>query len=346
MIKAGIAGATGYAGLELVRILSAHPCVSLTCLSSRSGQGQEMHDVYSSLSGYDLPAVSPVDAKKLAASCDVVFTALPHAASAELVAELAALGIAVIDLSADFRYDDEKVYAEWYGVEHPHPELLKQAVYGLPELHREKIAQSKIIGNPGCYTTCSILALAPLVKHGLIDLTSIVIDAKSGATGAGRSLSADRLFTELSGSCRAYSVPKHRHTSEIEQELSKLANRTVVLSFTPHILPVNRGILATCYATLKERQSAKELLDVYGAFFGGEPFVTLLPEGYLPELKHAVGTNRVVISLVVDERTNRIIVIAVLDNLIKGAAGQAVQNMNIVFGLPETEGLTFLPWTI
>ncbi|MGI6151347.1 MAG: N-acetyl-gamma-glutamyl-phosphate reductase [Christensenellales bacterium] len=346
MIKAGIAGATGYVGLELTRILSSHPKVSSLNLSSRSGAGQDMCSAYSSLAGYDLPELFPTDAAKLARECDVVFTALPHAASAELVAELYSQGATVIDMSADFRYDDEHVYSHWYGIAHPCPELMKQAVYGLPELYRETIARSKIIGNPGCYTTCSILALAPLVKHGLIEPSSIVIDAKSGATGAGRSPSVDKLLTELFGNCKAYSVAKHRHTSEIEQELSKLGGSAVTLSFTPHLLPINRGILATSYATLAGKRSAKELLDVYCAFYADEPFVTVLPEGSLPELKHVVGTNRVCIGLAVDERTNRVIVVSALDNLIKGAAGQAVQNMNIVFGFPETEGLFALPWTI
>ncbi len=346
MIKAGIAGATGYVGLELTRILSAHPGVSLVNLSSRSGAGQKMSSVYSSLAGYDLPKVFPTDANELADACDVVFTALPHAASAGLAAELYSKGAVVIDMSADFRYDDEEVYSRWYGVAHPCPGLMKQAVYGLPELYREKIARSGIIANPGCYTTCAILALAPLVKNRLIDPSSIIIDAKSGATGAGRSLAADRLLTELSGNCKAYAVAKHRHTSEIEQELSKLGGCEIILNFTPHLLPINRGIIATSYANLLGNRRAKELLDAFCEFYAGEPFVTVLPEDSLPELKHVVGTNRACIGLVADERTNRVIVVSALDNLIKGAAGQAVQNMNLVFGLPETEGLNTLPWTI
>ncbi len=346
MIKAGIAGATGYVGLELTRILSAHPGVTLVNLSSRSGNGQAMSNVYPSLEGYDLPNICTTDAAEIAKECDVVFTALPHAASANLAAELYANGTVVIDMSADFRYEDEEVYSKWYGVTHPCPELMKQAVYGLPELYREKIAQSRIIGNPGCYTTCSILALAPLVKNRLIDTSTIIIDAKSGATGAGRSLAPEKLLTELSGNCKAYSVATHRHTSEIEQELSKLAGSEIALNFTPHLLPINRGIIATSYATLSQQCSSKELLAVYSEMYSSEPFVTVLPEGSLPELRHVVGTNRVCIDIVADERTNRVIVVSTLDNLIKGAAGQAVQNMNIVFGLPETEGLNALPWTI
>jgi len=346
MIKAGIAGATGYVGLELTRLLSAHPGVSLIRLSSRSGNDQPIGDVYSSLTGCGLPSVSPIDAEELSKNCDVVFTALPHAASAELVGELHSRGAAVIDMSADFRYDDEAVYSEWYGVTHPCPELMKEAVYGLPELYREKIARSRIIGNPGCYTTCSILALAPLVKERLIDPSTLIIDAKSGVSGAGRSLSADKLLAELSGNCKAYSVAKHRHTSEIEQELSKLYGSKIVLSFTPHLLPVSRGIIATSYASLFNGSSAKELLDCLSDFYANEPFVTVFKEDALPELKHAVGTNRFCVGLIVDQRTNRAVVVSVLDNLIKGAAGQAIQNMNIVFGLDETEGLNYLPWTI
>ena len=347
MIKAGIVGATGYVGLELTRLLTDHPAAELCSLSSRSGEGQAMSDVYSSLYGYSLPNVMKTDIMALSKQCDVIFTALPHAASAALVKEIADTGTKVIDMSADFRYEDVDVYSQWYKVEHPCPELLKTAVYGLPELHREKIKNAQIIGNPGCYTTCSILALAPMVKEGFIDNSTILIDAKSGATGAGRSLSADKLLTELSGNMKAYSVAKHRHTSEIEQELSHFAAAPITLLFTPHLLPINRGIIATCYANLADpNTTVAEILEKYQEFYKNEPFVTVMPEGTLPELKHVVGTNRVCVGVAKDPRTNRAIVVSTIDNLVKGAAGQAVQNMNLVFGLDETTGLNMLPWTI
>ncbi len=321
MIKAGIAGATGYVGLELTRILSAHPGVSLVNLSSRSGAGQKMSSVYSSLAGYDLPKVFPTDANELADACDVVFTALPHAASAGLAAELYSKGAVVIDMSADFRYDDEEVYSRWYGVAHPCPGLMKQAVYGLPELYREKIARSGIIANPGCYTTCAILALAPLVKNRLIDPSSIIIDAKSGATGAGRSLAArqaaDRAFRQLQGLCRRQAQAYLRNRAGAFQA-RRLRDHP---NFTPHLLPINRG--SSRRASQPFGKSPREgLLDAFCEFYAGEPFVTVLPEDSLPELKHVVGTNRACIGLVADERTNRVIVVSALDNLIKGAAGQ------------------------
>ena len=275
-----------------------------------------------------------------------MFTALPHGVSGEVIPALYGKGVKVIDLSGDFRYDDPEVYKAWYGFEHSSPELLMESVYGMPELHREKIKCSRLIGNPGCYTTCSILALAPLVKHRLIDTGSIVIDAKSGASGAGRGLTEQTHFCELDESMKAYGIGTHRHTSEIEQELGNINGAPIQLSFTPHLLPIKRGILATSYAKLTSAASIDELLVLYRDFFSGEPFVTVCEKGKLPELKHVVGSNRVAIGICVDARVGRVIVVSCIDNLIKGAAGQAIQNMNILFNLEETMGLELIPWQI
>ena len=348
MIRASILGATGYVGLELTRLLYNHPNAVLSRLVSHSQAGQEMSASYPSLVGYDLPALSALDIDDVLENSDVIFTALPHGASNQVIPALVAGGGTVIDMSGDFRYDDPQVYSAWYGCEHAAPKLLKTAVYGLPELHRDAIRKAKLIGNPGCYTTCSILALAPLARHHLIDFDSIFIDAKSGATGAGRNPSQDKLFCEVNESLKAYNVAKHRHTSEIEQELSKMAGETIALSFTPHLLPINRGILATSYAKLTPDASKDpaELMALYEAFYQDEPFVRLFPAGKLPEIKHVVGSNSIAIGLTVDQRLGRVIVVSCIDNLIKGAAGQAVENMNLLFGLPETAGLSALPWSL
>ena len=345
-MNVGIMGVTGYAGEELLRLLMGHPQATITYLASHSFEGQAMAAVYPGYLGAELPVLEEVDAQKAASLCDVVFTALPHGVSKEVIPALVAGGTKVIDLSGDFRYDDPKVYEQWYKQPHSCPELLKESVYGLPELHREAILKARLIGNPGCYTTCSILALAPLVKEKLIDVDTIVIDAKSGATGAGRGLTEQTHFCELDESMKAYGVATHRHTSEIEQELGNLAGAPVALSFTPHLLPVKRGILATCYAKLKGQASTGTLLEKYQQMYADEPFVTVYPEGKLPELKHVVGSNRVAVGLCVDQRLNRVIVISCIDNLIKGAAGQAVENMNLMFGLKETTGLNMMPWQI
>lgn len=348
MIRASILGATGYVGLELTRLLCSHPDVSISRLVSHSQAGEAMASLYPSLTGYDLPALCALDMDDVLANSDVIFTALPHGASNQVIPQLVEKGGKVIDMSGDFRYDDPAVYSAWYGCEHAAPELLKQSVYGLPELHRSAIVGAKLIGNPGCYTTCSILALAPLAKHHLIDFDTIVIDAKSGATGAGRGASTEKIFCEVNESLKAYNVAKHRHTSEIEQELSKLAGEPIALSFTPHLLPINRGILATSYAKLAPDapKDPAALLELYKTFYAGEPFVRIFPEGSLPEIKHVVGSNSIAIGLTVDKRLGRVIVVSCIDNLVKGAAGQAIENMNLLFGLSETAGLSALPWSL
>ncbi len=342
MIRVSILGATGYAGAELARLLSMHKKVQFMHLVSRSFAGKRLCEVYPGLSE-SLPVLEALDIDRIAADSDVAFTSLPHGASKEVIPALYAKGLKVIDLSGDFRYDDAAVYAKWYGEEHSAPALLQESVYGLPELHRSAIKAARLVGNPGCYTTCSILALAPLAKHKLIDVYTIIIDAKSGSTGAGREPSQPLHFCEVNESVKAYKVATHRHTSEIEQELSKLYGGEIMLSFTPHLLPVNRGILATSYANLAQKSSAKELVSLYKSFFAGEPFVKIYESG-LPELKHVNGSNNIAIGLAVDERLNRVIAVSCIDNLIKGAGGQAIQNMNLMFGMDETEGLPKNAW--
>ncbi|MBQ7717799.1 MAG: N-acetyl-gamma-glutamyl-phosphate reductase [Clostridia bacterium] len=339
MINAGVLGATGYAGTELVRLLSGHPEVNIKLLVSHSYNGESYADIYKNYKQILNMECEELDVDKVAKACDVVFTALPHGASKSVIPELYAKGLKIIDLSGDFRYNDAGVYAEWYGEEHSAPELLDKSVYGLCELHREEIKNTSLVGNPGCYTTCSILGLAPLLKYGLVETKNIIIDAKSGVTGAGRSLKLQNHFCECNETMKAYGVATHRHTSEIEQELSLLAGEDIVLSFTPHLVPFNRGILATMYANLKKDTSLDELLEVFRKFYKDEYFVRVCEKGELPEIKNVAGSNFVDIGLAVDKRLGRVIVVSCIDNLVKGAAGQAVQNMNILFSLDEKTGL-------
>lgn len=339
MINVGVLGATGYAGTELVRILLGHPDVNIKILVSHSYNGEKYAEVYKNYKQILNLECEELDIDKVAKECDVVFTALPHGASKSVIPELYAKGLKIIDLSGDFRYNDAGVYAEWYGEEHSAPELLNESVYGLCELHREEIKNTRLVGNPGCYTTCSILGLAPLLKHGLIEKKNIIIDAKSGVTGAGRSLKLQNHFCECNETMKAYGVATHRHTSEIEQELSLLASEDIVLSFTPHLVPFNRGILSTMYANLKKDTNLDELLEIYNQFYNDEYFVRICDKGELPEIKNVAGSNFVDIGLAVDKRLGRVIVVSCIDNLVKGAAGQAVQNMNILFSLDEKTGL-------
>jgi len=344
LIRVSVVGATGYAGIELVRLLYSHPKVELVHLVSQSFAEQPISDIYPNFKGLLDKACSQLDIDKIAKESDVVFTSLPHGISNQVIPALYERGKKVIDLSGDFRYKSAEVYEKWYGIRHMSPDMLQASVYGLPELHRDEIKTARLIGNPGCYPTCAILGLAPLVKQGLIDLNSIIIDAKSGATGAGREPSQALHFCEVDENIKAYKVATHRHTSEIEQELSILAQREVTLSFTPHLLPVKRGILSTIYANLKKSLTFGDVYSLYSEFYAGEPFITLHQEGSLPEIKHVNGSNNCHIGFVVDRRTNRIIVVAAIDNLIKGAGGQAVQNMNILFDLDETTGLRNPGW--
>lgn len=338
MIKAAVLGATGYAGIELVRILSNHPEVKLEVLGSHSFDGQPISEVYANFAHVLDMNCEEVDLDRVA-RCDVAFTALPHGASKDVIPSLIEKGLKVIDLSGDFRYDDIEVYEKWYGQEHSSPELLKESVYGLCELYRDKVKDARLVGNPGCYTTCSILGAYPILKSGLGNSKNIIVDAKSGVTGAGRGLGLGTHFCECTENTKAYKIATHRHTSEIEQELSKAADSEVMISFTPHLIPQKRGIFSTIYVNLNKPCTTEEIINVYKDFYKDEYFVRVKDDGKLPETKHVAGSNFVDIGIVVDERLNRAVIVSAIDNLFKGAAGQAVQNMNIMFGLDEKTGI-------
>lgn len=341
MIKAGIIGATGYAGNELVRLLTQHPQVQVHTLSSHSYAGKDFSEVYESYRHKDY-ACEEENIEKMADECDVIFLALPHGIASKKISQDILSKTKVIDLGADFRLQNIETYEKWYTT-HYSKDILPEAVYGLCEINRERIKNKRIIANPGCYTTCSILSMYPLVKEKMIDLYSIIIDAKSGATGAGRGLSLGNHYCELNESVKAYKIANHRHTPEIEEQLSYAAGEEIVLNFTPHLIPMDRGILATCYANLNKKYTYDEIKAVYEKYYGNEYFIRLTKEGVFPETKWVKGSNFVDIGFTVDERTNRVIIIGALDNLFKGAAGQAVQNMNILFGFKENEGLDYIP---
>lgn len=343
MIKVAVAGGTGYAGQELLRILYRHPQAEVISIGSRSYTGKPFDAVYHNYKGISSAVCENRDLAELADEADVIFLALPHGIASSQVTPEVLAKTKIIDLGADFRLHDIDVYKEWYQVEHHGQQLLGQAVYGLPELHRKAIAPARLIANPGCYTTCSILSLAPLLANHCIDESSIIIDAKSGVTGAGRGMNLPNLYCECNESIKAYKVTAHRHTPEIEQELSQLGGAPVTLTFTPHLTPMNRGILAVCYANLKEKATESELLSMYHSFYKDEYFVRVYDEGDLPETRWVKGSNFCDIGLKVDARTGRVIVIGAIDNLIKGAAGQAVQNMNLLFGLDEKTGIDLIP---
>lgn len=341
MVNVGVVGATGYAGEQLVWILHKHSHVKINFLCTHNYAGVEFSEIYRNFSGFLADQCIDMDlAFERLEGIDVLFIALPHGKAFKLVEKALSLGVKVIDLGADFRLNNKELYEEWYELEHEMPTLLQDAVYGLPELNRDKIKNCKLVANPGCYPTATILGLAPLLHNKWIAPNSIIIDAKSGVSGAGRSANIATLFTECNESIKAYGVPGHRHTPEIEQELSKLAGETAVVSFSPHLVPMNRGILSTCYGTLKADITIEEVTALYREFYQGEYFVKLVDA--LPETRWVRGSNLCHIGVRIDKRTNRVIVLSVIDNLIKGAAGQAVQNMNIMLGLKETEGLDFL----
>ena len=341
MIKAGVVGATGYAGAELVRILLGHPQAELSAISSVSFEGKALSDVYPAY--YGLCDMACASQETVVEKSDVVFAALPHGLSQELAQECYDKGKVFIDLGADFRLEDEAEYAEWYGGSFQNKALHALAAYGLPELFREKIRGKKLIANPGCYTTAVPLALAPAVKNGLVALSGIVADCKSGVTGAGRKPTQNTHYAELNEGFSAYKVAAHRHTPEMEQTLSRVAGKKLRLTFVPHLLPVNRGILATCYAPLKAGATKERVLSAYREMYGGEPFIRLLPQGRTADIKNVRYSNFCDISLHFDERCGTLIAISALDNMVKGAAGQAVQNMNLAFGLEETAGLMLVP---
>lgn len=342
-IKAGVIGATGYTGMELVRLLLRHPKVELALVTSEKYAGQRLDAVFPGLKGQTDLVLKPLIDDKVGKECTTAFSCLPHKEAMAHIPKWLKKGTRVIDLSADFRLRSAAVYKEWYST-HEAPELLKETVYGLPELHREEIRKTFLVGNPGCYTTCSILGLAPLVKARAVSLDSLIIDAKSGVTGAGRGAALESLFSEVNESIHAYKVGRHRHTPEIEQELSLLAGEPLQVSFTPHLIPMDRGILATIHVRSLRKTNTLSVLRIYEEFYKGEPFVRILPEGVLPRTKDVRGSNTCLIGAVYDPRTEQIIVLAALDNLMKGAASQAVQNMNLMYGLNETTGLDALPW--
>lgn len=343
MIKAGIIGATGYAGAEIVRLLMGHPEVEIKWYGSRSYIDQRYADIYRNMFQIVEDVCKDDNLDKLADEVDVIFTATPQGFCASVINEEILAKAKVIDLSADFRIKDVGIYEKWYGIEHKLPEYIKEAVYGLCEINREDIKKARIVANPGCYTTCSILSLYPLVKEGLIDPSTIIIDAKSGTSGAGRGAKVDNLFCEVNENMKAYGVATHRHTPEIEEQLGYAAGEEIVLNFTPHLVPMNRGILVTAYASLKEKVSYETVKAAYNKYYAKEKFVRVLDKDVCPQTKWVEGSNYVDVNFKIDERTGRVIVMGALDNLVKGAAGQAVQNMNLVFGLEESMGLDLVP---
>lgn len=349
MIRVGIVGATGFVAEELVRILMQHPNAQVVELVSSSHQGKRLDEIFPSFKGFAPLILSGYDETRLASSCDVVFLALPHGKSAPMAKGLLSKGLKVIDLSADFRYQSQNLYESTYGIAHCCPDLLPHAVYGLCEIYEDRIAKANLVANPGCYTTCSLLSLIPLVESGFIDPASIIIDAKSGISGGGNHPTQANQFSGVSGNFKAYSVGNHRHTSEIEEQLGFHLPDRINISFTPHLLPVKRGILATIYAsssngTVFGPQAEQEATSIYRQYYGGKAFIHINPPGEMPELSHVVGSNGFHLGFVIDRRVNRIIISAVIDNLIKGASGQAIQNMNLMFGLEQTSGLRFPAW--
>ena len=343
MIKVGIIGATGYAGGELVRILSGHKDAEIKWYGSRSYIDRKYADVYRNMFQIVDAVCMDDNMEELASQVDVIFTATPQGLCASLVNEEILSKTKIIYLSADFRLKDVKVYEEWYKIEHKAPRFLEEAVYGLCEVNRESVRNARLVANPGCYTTCSILTAYPLAKEGLIDMSTLIIDAKSGTSGAGRGAKVPNLFCEVNENIKAYGVASHRHTPEIEEQLGYAAGEQVTLSFTPHLVPMNRGILATEYAKLTKDVSWEDVKAVYDKYYGDEKFIRVLDKDVCPETKWVEGSNYVDIGFKIDPRTNRIIMMGVIDNLVKGAAGQAVQNMNLMFGLEESEGLELVP---
>ena len=343
MIKAGIIGSTGYAGGELVRILLGHKEVEIKWFGSRSYIDKNYASVYQNMFQIVDAVCLDDNMEELADQVDVIFTATPQGFCASLINEEILSKVKVIDLSADFRIKDVSVYETWYGIEHKAPQFIEEAVYGLCEINREDIKKARLVANPGCYTTCSILTAYPLAKEGLIDMSTLIIDAKSGTSGAGRGAKVANLYCEVNENMKAYGVATHRHTPEIEEQLGYASGEEVLLNFTPHLVPMNRGILATEYAKLTREVTYEEVKAIYDKYYGNEKFIRVLEKGVYPETKWVEGSNFVDIGFKIDPRTNRIIMMGAIDNLVKGAAGQAVQNMNLVFGFPENEGLNLVP---
>lgn len=342
-IRVAVVGASGYTGVELLRLLINHPVVEITALTSESYADSSIEEVFPSLFGILKLTCKKFDPREVAKYADVIFLALPHKTAMTAAVELLPLGGKVIDLSADFRLRDPAVYRQWYGVDHAAPELLKEAVYALPELYRQQLTAARLAAAPGCYPTATLLGLLPLLKREVIDPNSVVIDAISGASGAGRKPDLPLHFAELQDNCKAYNIARHRHTPEIEQELSRAIGREVLVTFTPHLVGAVRGILATITATLVTSKNTEEIRTLYQEWYHNEPFVRILPDGRLPETKQVRGSNFCDIGLAVDARTRRVIVVVAIDNLVKGASGQAIQAMNVMMGFDERAGLRLPP---
>ena len=343
MIKVGIIGSTGYAGVELVRLIMQHKEAEVVWFGSRSYVDQDYASVFRNMFEIVDAKCMEDNMEQLADAVDVIFTATPQGLCSSLVNEDILNKVKIIDLSADFRIKDVNVYEKWYKIEHKSPQFIDEAVYGLCEINREKTKGARLVANPGCYTTCSILSIYPMVKEGLIDPKSIIIDAKSGTSGAGRGAKVPNLFCEVNENIKAYGVATHRHTPEIEEQLGYAAGEEVLINFTPHLVPMQRGILVTAYANLKKKVTYEEVKAVYDKYYKDEYFIRVLNKDETPETRWVEGSNFVDVNFKIDERTGRIIMMGALDNLVKGAAGQAVQNMNIIFGLPENEGLQQVP---
>lgn len=348
MVKVGIIGATGYAGNELVRLLMGHKDVEIKWYGSRSYIDKKYAEVYQNM--FEIVEDNCLDdnMEELASKVDVIFTATPQGFLAGVLTEEILSRVKIIDLSADFRIKDVKTYEKWYKIEHKSPQFIEEAVYGLCEINRDKVKGARLIANPGCYTTCSILTAYPLVKEGLIDPDTLIIDAKSGTSGAGRGAKLPNLFCEVNENMKAYGVTNHRHTPEIEEQLGYAAGKEIMVNFTPHLVPMNRGILATEYAALNKKADGtlptyEEVKAVYDKYYKNEKFVRVLEKDICPETKWVEGSNYVDVNFKIDERTGRIVMMGALDNLVKGAAGQAVQNMNLLFGFDEAEGLNLVP---
>lgn len=348
MVKVGIIGATGYAGNELVRLLMGHKDVEIMWYGSKSYIDKKYAEVYQNMFEIVEDTCLDDNMEELASKVDVIFTATPQGFLAGVLTEEILSRVKIIDLSADFRIKDVRTYEKWYKIEHRSPQFIEEAVYGLCEINRDKVKGARLIANPGCYTTCSILTAYPLVKEGLIDPDTLIIDAKSGTSGAGRGAKLPNLFCEVNENMKAYGVTNHRHTPEIEEQLGYAAGKEIVVNFTPHLVPMNRGILATEYATLNKKADGtlptyEEVKAVYDKYYKNEKFVRVLEKDICPETKWVEGSNYVDVNFKIDERTGRIVMMGALDNLVKGAAGQAVQNMNLLFGFDEAEGLNLVP---
>ena len=343
MIKAGIMGSTGYAGGELARLLLQREDVEITWYGSKSYVDQPYASIFQNMKQFVDDDCRDDNMEALAEAVDVIFTATPQGFCASLMNEKILSRAKVIDLSADYRIKDVAVYEQWYKIEHKTPEYIKEAVYGLPEINREAVKRARLIANPGCYPTCSFLSVYPLVKEGLVDPNTIIIDAKSGTSGAGRGAKVDNLYCEVNENIKAYGVAVHRHTPEIEEQLSYAAGKPVTISFTPHLVPMNRGILVTAYGTFTKDVTYEEVKAAYDKYYAGEYFVRVLDKDVVPQTKWVEGSNFVDVNFKIDPRTKRVVMMGAMDNLVKGAAGQAVQNMNLMFGLPENTGLKLVP---